>query len=107
MLFIVLVGTLTIFVSSFWVITKPQHRCRDSIVLVKGKLDNAACDPNQAISYMQDLMGERYIVCRCRTDRFDETEEVDRPDVPNLLFEPPTDESVPRIESNPDKGPVL
>lgn len=110
MLFIAFIGALTIFVSGFWIsVAQPRHQCRDTITLVKGRLETAACDADQGIAYMQDLMGERYVICRCRVGHvsLDEEEELSRPETPGFLFEPPTDQSIPRVETGDDKGMVL
>lgn len=88
--------------ATFWshVPVAQRHACKDSIVLVPGKLEAAECDPDQALSYMRDFTGERYVLCRCNPNIIpDNTPEI--PLLPKELLSPDDQGSAPPREEHP------
>ena len=59
------VGFTVMCLAQGWVLVPSLHKsCVDSIIMVH-QVKFGACDPGQSLSYMRDLDGARYIICRC------------------------------------------
>ena len=108
--FITLVGSATICGMGLWMAAPDAqaHQCQDNIEVVRGRLKAATCDPDQALTFMQDLEGGRYIVCKCREPqlRDDIVNELEFPALPHLSLSP-LEQSIPQVNIEEEQGTQL
>lgn len=88
-------GFLFMCIAQGWFyVPQISHPCTDSIVAVQA-VKYGSCDPGQSLSYMRDLDGARYIICRCHGNSII-TDSQESPEVPEILLR----------EFDPDPGIV-
>ena len=83
-----------------------QLNCHDSIMSVPGRLTSAKCEANQTLTYMRDLGGERYVVCRCfKSQHIVENDDEDEtPHFPGVyLVQPDADSDAEPYQKASDK----
>jgi hypothetical protein len=92
------IGISIAALTTFWIEIPTKHvACVDNIERVRGEqLKYASCDKGQTISYLSDLTGQGYIVCRCKSSS---TPAFENPEIPNVFFSFKVDD----VPSNPPK----